>query len=66
MYRVWFTFENPLGGWVRDYLDNSGRGFNNDEAVAIARELEARGHEYVKIYKIGSAADAEEQKLKGE
>lgn len=62
MYRVWFTFENPLGEWVRDYLDDNGKGFSNDDAVDIARQLEAQGHEYVSIWKIGSAADRAEQK----
>ena len=62
MYRVWFTFRNELGEDVRDYLDNNGEGFRNYDAVGIARELQARGHEYVKICRIGSLADIEEQK----
>lgn len=60
-YRVWYTFENELGTWVRTYLDNNGEGFSNDEAVDLAKELEARGHGYVKVWKIGSEADKMEQ-----
>lgn len=61
MYRVWYTFENELGEWVRTYLDNNGEGFSNDEAVDLASELKARGHGCVCIWKIGSEADKAEQ-----
>lgn len=61
MYRVWYTFENELGEWVRTYLDNNGEGFDNDEAVSLARELEARGHGFVRVWKIGSEADRMEK-----
>lgn len=61
MYRVWYTFENECGEWVRTYLDNNGKGFDNDEAVSLARELEARGHGFVRVWKIGSEADRAER-----
>lgn len=58
MYRVWFTFRNDVGGKVRDFLDNNGKGLLPSEALYVARELKAQGKTNVKIVRIGSHADA--------
>lgn len=48
-YRVWFTFRNELGEWVEDYLDDSGKGFEYEEALDVAREMLCRGHINVQV-----------------
>lgn len=62
MYRVWFTFRNGLGEEVRDYLDNNGEGFSDDDAIDVSRQLKAQGHSNVRIVYIGNLADREELK----
>ncbi len=62
MYKVWFTFRNELGNDVRDYLDNNGKGFSDDEVLDVSRELKARGHMDVRIVMIGNQADREEMR----
>ena len=64
MYRVWFTFRNGLGEDVRDYLDNNGKGFSDDAAVDVAKELKAQGCKDVRVTYIGNQADREEMSAK--
>lgn len=49
MYKVVFTFLNPEGVWVEDYLNDSDKGFDYETAADLAYELEARGHRNVRI-----------------
>ena len=60
MYRIWFTFKNDVGGKVRTFLDNNGKGFLPSEALYVSHELKAQGKTNVKIVRIGSQADKEE------
>lgn len=60
MYRVWFTFRNDVGGKVRDFLDNNGKGFLPSEALYVAGELKAQGKTNVKIVRMGSLSDRKE------
>lgn len=59
MYRVWFTFRNDFGD-VKTYLDNNGKGFDDDEAVCVSKELKAQGNKNVRVVLIGNQADREE------
>lgn len=58
MYRVWFTQANGS----RDYLDDNGHGFNEDEAIHVAKQLKFMENRDVRIVYIGNRADREEMK----
>ena len=60
MYRVWFTQQNGS----RDYLDDNGNGFNEDDAIHVANQLKYMGNRDVRVTYIGNRADREEMERK--
>lgn len=60
MYRIWFTFRNDVGGRVRDFLDNNGKGLRPMDALYVANELKAQDKTHINIVRIDSLADKQE------
>ena len=52
-YRIEFEFYNEFGELVSTFLDDNGCGFNEEDALSIARQLREQGcrHVHLQIFR---------------